>query len=252
MPSKHSKNAGDRHYYSAHERSKNNIGSQHQRLGTDSQLPFGYCCLSLQPIKDAVITPSGHMYSREAMIAYLLTKTQELKEQTKLFELEQQKNARDADDAIEADRQSTINQFTSQLDGNSVSQSKRKATDERSNINDKNPQTMDARRRVIDDTTTEQKIAELRVVCPWVPQFTPNAAPAAVKAPPKRPASPCSGQPLRSKDLMPGNHVPSFLTLFQHMIYAVKCIIIVNLVKESDAKARSDTGAVRFICPVSR
>jgi len=49
MGRKHSKNAGDRHHLSYHEKVKNGIGTITQRLGVDSQLPFGYCGLTLQP-----------------------------------------------------------------------------------------------------------------------------------------------------------------------------------------------------------
>jgi hypothetical protein len=34
-------------------------GTASQRLGTESQTPFGHCCLSLNPVVDAVISPSG-------------------------------------------------------------------------------------------------------------------------------------------------------------------------------------------------
>lgn len=62
--------------------------------------------------------------------------------------------------------------------------------------------------------------------------FTPEAAAAELKAPPKRPASPMTGRPLRAKDLIP-----------------------INLTVEdnSDISGTSSMdGGVRFICPVSR
>jgi nitric oxide synthase-interacting protein len=86
MPTKHSKNASDRHHLTYGEKRKNGIGSISQRLGSDSQLPFGYCPLSLVPIEDAVVSPSGHIYSREAILEYLLNKTQEIKAQARAFE----------------------------------------------------------------------------------------------------------------------------------------------------------------------
>ena len=65
------------------------VGSLKQRLGTESQLPFGYCGLSMYPADDAVVTPSGHIYGRESILEYLLTKSRELKEQMKAFEEQQ-------------------------------------------------------------------------------------------------------------------------------------------------------------------
>ena len=57
--------------------------------------------------------------------------------------------------------------------------------------------------------------------------FTPEAAPADPKAPPKRPSSPMTGRPIRSKDLIP-----------------------IELVVE-DAGSNGDA-TIRFVCPVSK
>lgn len=56
-------------------------GTQSTRLTTASHLPFGRCCLGLSIIKDgdAVATPSGHVYSREAIVQYLIAKNGELR-----------------------------------------------------------------------------------------------------------------------------------------------------------------------------
>eukprot|EP00579_Thalassiosira_antarctica_P004433 CAMPEP_0201881066 /NCGR_PEP_ID=MMETSP0902-20130614/11478_1 /ASSEMBLY_ACC=CAM_ASM_000551 /TAXON_ID=420261 /ORGANISM="Thalassiosira antarctica, Strain CCMP982" /LENGTH=339 /DNA_ID=CAMNT_0048409193 /DNA_START=30 /DNA_END=1049 /DNA_ORIENTATION=- len=67
-------------------------GTQSTRLSTASQLPFGHCCLNLSPIIDgdtsnaAVATPSGHIYSREAIVQYLITKNGELKKKKAEYE----------------------------------------------------------------------------------------------------------------------------------------------------------------------
>ncbi|RYG66462.1 hypothetical protein EON64_09690 [archaeon] len=65
------------------------LGSLKQRLGTDSQLPFGYCSLSLQPSVEPVVTPSGRIYSRESMLEYLLAKSKELKQAQIEYEAQQ-------------------------------------------------------------------------------------------------------------------------------------------------------------------
>lgn len=114
-------------------------GTQKTRIGTDSQQPFGYCCLTLKPVVDPVVryemkadwkgmvrgmlvgsvdivivpagecwyasgilvfinfppplpppfsgSPSGHVYSREAIVEYLLAKTQELKQQRLVYKV---------------------------------------------------------------------------------------------------------------------------------------------------------------------
>jgi nitric oxide synthase-interacting protein len=63
-------------------------GTQSTRLSTASHLPFGRCCLGLSPISDgdAVATPSGHVYSREAILNYLLTKNGELRNQREEYD----------------------------------------------------------------------------------------------------------------------------------------------------------------------
>lgn len=65
------------------------LGTIKQRLGSESQLPFGYCALSLHPAEDAVVSPSGHLYSRESILEYLLTKSKELKTQREQYEQQQ-------------------------------------------------------------------------------------------------------------------------------------------------------------------
>jgi hypothetical protein len=79
MPARHSKNNTDKSHFTYHEKQKAGLGTLKQRLGSESQLPFGYCALTLEPAVDPVVSPSGRIYSREAIIEYLLTKSKELK-----------------------------------------------------------------------------------------------------------------------------------------------------------------------------
>ena len=88
---------------------------------------------------------------------------------------------------------------------------------------------LEARKRVLDETDNSVKRARLKEVSPWIPMFTPEAE-VHVKAPPKRPASPMSGRPIRSKDLIPIN-----LTL-----------------EVASGASDPSSGATRFICPISR
>lgn len=61
------------------------------RLGGDSQQTFGHCALCIHPAVEPMATPSGHVYCKECIVEFLLTKTQELKRQKEAFE-EQEKN----------------------------------------------------------------------------------------------------------------------------------------------------------------
>ncbi|KAL7529779.1 hypothetical protein ACHAXR_003147 [Thalassiosira sp. AJA248-18] len=91
MPRRKSKQPGGHNPLTYHEQKRlkhSGYGTQSTRLTTVSQLPFGSCCLNLSPIDagDAVATPSGHIYSREAIVQYLLTKNGELKKQKAEYE----------------------------------------------------------------------------------------------------------------------------------------------------------------------
>lgn len=86
MPSKHSKNGSDRSFFTYNERKKSESGTKRMRLGAEAQLPFGWCPFTISPIDEGVVSPSGRIYSKEAILEYLLNKTCEIKEAQRLFE----------------------------------------------------------------------------------------------------------------------------------------------------------------------
>lgn len=88
MPSRHSKNTGSRSHFTYHEKAKA-ANSLKQRIGSESQLAFGYCALSLNPAENPVVSPSGRIYSKEFILEYLLTKSKELKKQWKDYDDQQ-------------------------------------------------------------------------------------------------------------------------------------------------------------------
>ena len=221
MPSKHSKNAGDQHHFSHAEKKMCGYGTESQRLGTESQTPFGYCSLSLNPVVDAVISPSGRLYSREAILEYLLLKTKGIKRQQEQYDMQMTRHIADEKEKHRAMEAGQITSFTEAQDVQGIT--KRKASEVESKAS-----YMESRKKVIDDTCPILKKEALRKISPWIVDFTPSAKEADIKIPPKRPSSPFSGRPLRAKDLIP-----------------------VNLQRESAIDAGA-TGLVRFICPVSR
>lgn len=196
-------------------------GTESQRLGTDSQTPFGYCSLNQTPTGDAVVTPSGHLYSREAILEYLLLKTKDIKQQQQQYEQQIARHRNEDMDKQRLDKAHQISTFTESQDVAGIA--KRKASE----MEYQNSY-MASRIKKIDDTDPLLKKELLRKISPWVVEFTPTAAAAEIKEPPKRPASPFSGRPLRVKDLTP-----------------------VNLEREK-AEDAGASGLVRFICPVSR
>jgi len=93
------------------------MGSVHQRVGTDSQLPFGYCALSLTPVDDAVVSPSGTLYSREAILEYLLQKSRELKRATQEYEEQERGKARQEERELQQQQQESVSAFVETQDG---------------------------------------------------------------------------------------------------------------------------------------
>jgi nitric oxide synthase-interacting protein len=221
MPSKHSKNAGDQHHFSYAEKKMCGYGTESQRLGTESQTPFGYCCLSLNPVHDAVVSPSGHLYSREAILEYLLLKTKGIKQQQQQYEHQLSRNREEENKKQLDEKDRQISNFTDSQDVGSIAKRKSSEIESQQSY-------MESRKKVIDDTDPLLKKEQLRKISPWIVDFTPTAKDAEIKEPVKRPSSPFSGRPLRVKDLIP-----------------------VNLVRER-SEDKGAAGLVRFICPVSR
>lgn len=199
MPARHSKKRGSDAVFTYDERKKQ-VGEVTNRLGADSQLPFGHCNLTLTAISEgaeSVVSPSGRIYGKEAILEYLLSKTRDLKLLQVLYEEQCMRKLQEEEEAKESAERMAAAQFAATQDGVQgivVGGGK----DERSlYINSS------ARKKLIDDRSIAVRIEELKAISPWLAQFTPSAKAKDLKAPPKRPPSPCSGQPLRAKDLYP-------------------------------------------------
>lgn len=172
-------------------------GTATARLGTDSQRRFGDCCLGLEPAEDPVATPSGHIYSREAIVSYLLAKTQELKELRAKYDAQLAAQERRKCEEKETAKQRSIEAFVEKDTGAaSCSQS----THSRS-FKDK------VGKRISTETTDEGKNT-LKRTSYWLSDFQPEYDDSETNLlrkgpPPERPPSPMSGNPLRLKDLVP-------------------------------------------------
>lgn len=186
------------------ERKKLEHGTQRARYGVDSQTPFGYCSLSLSPVDQPVVTPSGHMYSRDVIVEYLATKMSELKQQEVLYKVQQEGLEAEArGDALKTDNaelQGFICGQTSICTGGKTSHVSKKRKHEDEGAEDQLV-IADLSKDIGDATTKEQ----LKRTSFWVPQFTPKHRADRIKKPQPRPASPMSGQPLRLKDLYPAD-----------------------------------------------
>ncbi|CAB9529886.1 Nitric oxide synthase interacting protein [Seminavis robusta] len=195
-----SKQAGSGHMPLTHyERTKkfksSSFGTTTTRLSGDSQVAFGHCSLGLTVIMEdgkqkkktddndetlvttiAMVTPSGHLYAKEAIFEYLLTKTQEYQDQLALFEQQQDDDTKKAD-TTEATKRKRQEAF----DASHNLQEKRI----------KHPQ---------QDDSDKAAASVLKRTSYWLPDMQPDKVDARHKAP-ERPTSPYSGEPLRRKDL---------------------------------------------------
>lgn len=190
------------------------------------------------------MSPSGHIYSREAIIEYLLNKSKDLKKAQKEYEEQQERVRADVTRQMDDVRAAELADFKSNTEDVLTTGQKRSQaqisvgtssaaateTDGQTVISGVTTTTVSTeqqrkRQKLIDETDRNVRLEQLKSVSPWVPQFTPSAERVILSEPPKRPPSPFSGVPLRSKDL-----------------------ISVDLVREDNP----DDSTVRFVCPVSR
>lgn len=149
-------------------------GTTTARLSTDSQLPFGCCALGLSPAEDPVATPSGHIYSREAIVEYLLTKTLELKKAKENYETYLSSQQAQQAQTEEHEKEKALVVFE-----NSQKASKK---------------------RVREESEKKSKSALARTSY-WLAEYQPEHITGTPEPPPDRPASPNSGNPLKRKDL---------------------------------------------------
>jgi len=197
MTRKGKKAPGGHNPLTYHERSKlTAYGTQTIRLSTESQRRFGDCCLGLQPIlHDAVATPSGHLYSREAILSYLLTKTKSLKQaKTEYDKILQQKIQKEES-----------NQQLLQLESLERFEHKNQGAIQNSTqLHSQSLKTQE--RRNIKTESIEKGRSSLKRTSYWLsehqPEYDPKSDMLKQGPPPERPNSPMSGNPLRRKDLI--------------------------------------------------
>lgn len=125
---------------------------------------------------EPVVTKSGHIYSREAIVEYLLTKTVELKE-------------------ARANYDKWIARHQAKLRAQQNAELKEQVED----FEDTQKAVPTSRKRAREGKEENA----LKRTSYWLAEFQPEWDEEVPDPPPDRPASPFSGQPLRRKDLKP-------------------------------------------------
>ena len=59
------------------------------KMDGESQLPFGHCCLTLQPTKSALASPQGWIFDRDAVVEYLAEERDELQRKRRNWDEDQ-------------------------------------------------------------------------------------------------------------------------------------------------------------------
>ena len=158
-------------------------GTLQRRLAGHAQYQLGDCGLSLTPLVDAaavLCSPSGHLYEDQAILEYLVTQTQLLKEQQEKA-LEAQKEAPDAEEEALKKRKAAFDASQKQW-------------------TKKQKPTTDATA----DKAIQAAKQDLKRTSYWLADSQPILKDTTVEAPTSlRPQSPHSGEPLRRKDLWP-------------------------------------------------
>eukprot|EP00392_Amoebophrya_sp_AT5.2_P010135 g10188.t1 len=90
------------------------------KLGTDVQLPFGFCCLSLKPAIDPVASPYGHVFDREFILNSLMTQKQENNKLKLEFEKQRARDNLEQQHAEASAKRRKIQAFEQQELGNSM------------------------------------------------------------------------------------------------------------------------------------
>ena len=197
MPRK-SKQPGGHNPLTSHERKKycGQYGTATARLGTNSQKRFGDYCLTTQPAVDPVVTPSGNIYSREAIVSYLLTKTQEMKElRAKRVAVEAAKLQRQSE-AMAEEHRKAVAEFARKDQGAAQADKSQHSKQHDENLGKK-----------ISIETASEGRKGLKRTSYWLADSSPETpsteiSTAASEPIPNRPASPTTGRPIRRKELV--------------------------------------------------
>jgi len=192
---------------------------------------------SLQIEGDAVATPSGHIYSRETIVQYLLTKNRELKEQKAEYERQRLKVENRRVEWEEKQQMKSQQQFRRKDQGAMSNALVLKGDG--------------------GDGPEEKTENSLSHVSYWLSSSQPDAAAAAgdefdyekeimtlPSPPPDRPPSPMSGEPLKLKQLIPIHLVHEQNERISNNGERVLCSVSQKRITTQDAVAIKSSGQV--------
>jgi len=185
---RHAKNVTAGNVYTSHEKAKDarqsGYGTRALRLGKDSIKEFDCCSLTLQPCKDAVITPDGHLYDKEPILENILHQKREIAR--KMKEYEKQKRKRQKEE-LEKSKTADAEKYKKFLEKQSAATKVQADTSK------------DAAASV----SNIQHGRDKELPSFWIPSLTPNSKPTEISKPDETVRCSMSGKALRLKDLIP-------------------------------------------------
>eukprot|EP00892_Ulva_mutabilis_P012112 jgi/Ulvmu1/9273/UM050_0022.1 len=206
--SRHSKNAGTMgtEGLTYHEKRAMGFGTLKERLGKDAQGNFYDCCLTLQPAVDPVITRTGHLFSREAILEYYLVQKKHQQRQIKEWEADQQR----VNDLGARQRQIQEQAKLEIFERQNVTSASDRTTDalarQAQSQTDALKSRQDAEASAFSIQANAKRAKEAKSF--WQPQDTPDSDVRADK-PSADVLCPISGKKLRIKDLTPVKLTPA-------------------------------------------
>uniref|UniRef100_A0A7S2MJN3 Nitric oxide synthase-interacting protein zinc-finger domain-containing protein n=1 Tax=Haptolina brevifila TaxID=156173 RepID=A0A7S2MJN3_9EUKA len=92
-------------------------GTESRTLDSDSMKDIDACSLTLQPCVEPVVTPSGVLYDKEAIIKFILARKKEIARETEAWEAQQASDASSVAAAASEAHESRIQEFVAQQEG---------------------------------------------------------------------------------------------------------------------------------------
>uniref|UniRef100_A0A915N6T8 Nitric oxide synthase-interacting protein homolog n=1 Tax=Meloidogyne javanica TaxID=6303 RepID=A0A915N6T8_MELJA len=222
---RHAKNATAASVYTYHERRKDasvsGYGTLHERLGKDSMKSFDCCSLSLQPCREPLISPQGHIFDREAILNYILDQKEAYKRKLKALKKEKDKMK----EKLIALESAPLPQKTQVPSTPDVRQLKRPQ-------NDKMEGPSNSKKVFEEESISNMEGAKAKEWKSfWVPVLSTTAEPDRIEKPSNKILCPISGVELKFKELLPVKFTP-----------------IDERIEFSKLIAMNE----RYICPISR
>ncbi|XP_059473722.1 nitric oxide synthase-interacting protein homolog isoform X2 [Neocloeon triangulifer] len=185
---RHAKNCTAGAVYTYHEKKRDaqssGYGTQSQRVGKDSIKDFDCCSLTLQPCREPLVSPEGHIFDKEAIYKYIITKKNEYSRKLKEYERQKKKEQSEVDALAEAEKQSKLNKFL-KTEKNIVTEPVKAFISGPSSSKESTVSNMRAGK--------DKQLPSF-----WVPSMTPESKTSVASKPDKTIYCPITGSPLKS------------------------------------------------------